>query len=208
MKTETGEVNLTEVLAELGSLSSREDALRLQARKLAEERREISAKLARVEEAVKASTLGGLREPPEELVKQAAELEERLGELNEDLAEIDGELDEIGHRRVKLLKGALPEAWRRVQEARQKAYSPELRQEALEAVREGLAPFVKAQEELVESEETLGALLRHAARVDQRAPSLLRQTLTDRHGAMPDPPSRDRVWRAVRTLVNVVGEAP
>lgn len=60
MPTETkAEVNLTKVLGELGELNSREDALRMQVRKLAEERREVSARLARAEEAVKASTQGG-----------------------------------------------------------------------------------------------------------------------------------------------------
>jgi len=61
------ELDLGEILENLRELSSREDALKLEFRKLSEERREVAAKLARAEEAVKASTLGGLREPPEEL---------------------------------------------------------------------------------------------------------------------------------------------
>jgi len=200
------EIDLEKVLEELGSLSEREDALKLQARRLAEERRDLSAKLARAEEAVEASTLNGLREPPEELVEQASELEKKLRQLNDQLARIEEELDEIGHRRVQLLKGALPKAWTQVQEARETAFDPELRREALEKIAAALKPFVEAQDELREAEEVLGALLRHSGRVDQRAPGLLRETLTERHGPMLDPPSRDRSWRAIRRIAALTGE--
>ena len=201
------ELDLGEILEKLRELSSREDALRMQVRQLSEERREVSAKLARMEETLEASTLNGLRPPPEELAKQAAELEKKLHQLNDQLARIDEELGEIGHERISLLKKSLPVAWRQVQEARKKAYDPELRREALEQVANALEPFVEAQAELQEAEGVLGMLLRHAGRVDPRAPSLLRSTLTERHGPMLDPPSRDRTWRAIRRIATLTEEA-
>lgn len=75
------EIDLEEILEELRSLNEREDALRMQVRQLSEERRGISVKLAKAEEALEASTLNGLREPPEELREQATELEEGLHKL-------------------------------------------------------------------------------------------------------------------------------
>lgn len=122
------------------------------------------------------------------------------------MARIEEELGEIGHRRIALLKKALPQAWRAVQEARERAFSPEFRREALEGVRKALEPFVEAQDELQEAEEVLGALLAHSGRVDPRAPSLLRSTLTERHGAMPDPPSRDKSWRLIRRIATLAEE--
>lgn len=199
------ELDLTGVLAELGELNSREDALRMQLRQLSEERREVSAKLARAEEVVKASTLGGLREPPEELQREASELEEKLHELSDQLAKIEEELEEIGHERVRLLREALPVAWRRAQEARQKAFDPELRHKALKGVRAALELFVEAQSELQEAERTLDGLLAHSGRVDQKAPSLLRSTLAERHGALPSRPS-DKNWRLVRRIATLAEE--
>ena len=200
------ELDLGEILENLRELSSREDALRMQVRQLSEERHEVSERLAKAEEMLEQSSLGGLREPPEELQREASELEGKLHELSDQLAKIEEELEEIGHERVRLLRESLPVAWKRVQEAREKAFAPELRREALEGVRRALEPFVKAQDELQEAEEVLGALLRHAGRVDQRAPSLLRSTLTERHGPMLDPPSRDRTWRLIRRIATLAGE--
>ena len=202
------EIDLKEILEELRELSSREDALRMQVRQLSEERHEVSAKLARAEEAVEASTLGGLREPPEELAEQASELEKKLSEIDGQLAKIGEEIEEIGHRRVELLKKALPQAWRTVQEARGRAFDPELRREALEGVRRALEPFAKAQDELREAEEVLDRLLAHSGRVDTRAPSLLKTTLTERYGALPSrPSSKDlRILQRIATLAEEVGQ--
>jgi len=202
------ELDLTGVLAKLGELSKREDTLKLEFRKLSEERREVAAKLARAEEAVKASTLGGLREPPEELQREASELEGKSHELSDQLAKTEEELEEIGHERVRLLRESLPVAWKRVQEAREKAFAPELRREALEGVRRALEPFVKAQDELREAEKVLDRLLAHSGRVDQRAPSLLRTTLAERYGALPSrPSSKDlRILQRIATLAEEVGQ--
>jgi len=199
------ELDLGEILENLRELSSREDALRMQVRQLSEERHEVSAKLARAEEAVEASTLGGLREPPEELREQASKLEGKLHELGDRLAKIEEELEEIGHKRVRLLREALPVAWRQVQEARQKAFDPELRHKALKGVRAALEPFVEAQSELQEVERTLDRLLAHSGRVDQRAPSLLKSTLTERHGALPPRPS-EKDWRLIRRIMALAEE--
>lgn len=199
------ELDLGEILENLRELSSREDALRMQVRQLSKERHEVSERLAKAEEMLEQSSLGGLREPPKELREQVSELEKRLHELDTELTRIEEELDEIGHRRIALLKKALPQAWRTVQEAREKAFSSDLRREALKAIREVLKPFMEAQEKLRAAEEVLGALLRHAGRVDTRAPTLLRESLTERHGALPSRPS-EKEWRLIRRIATLAEE--